>query len=133
LLLFAVNIIIMAILKLQGGEATALIGGTSIIILIFTSAAVHKQHALEKTTKYLIEGLQFGFRVFGPVIPIAAFFYLGGSHFQAMIGDFLPEQSAGIIQDLAICHVDPFELARRNLLPVAAGLAATMIAALFLL
>jgi hypothetical protein len=50
-----------------------------------------------------------------------------------MIGDFLPEQSAGIIQDLAICHVDPFELARRNLLPVAAGLAATMIAALFLL
>ena len=212
-LLFAANIIMMFTLKLQGGEATALIGGTSVLILIFTSIAAHKQQALEKTTKFLIEGLQFGFRVFGPVIPIAAFFYLGGSGFEQMIGSSLPEGSEGIINDLgtalaavvpitkslgaftiatvgvitgldgsgfsglpltgsiaalfgkaigsgtasltalgqittiwigggtlvpwalipaaAICNVDPFELARRNLIPVIIGLIVTTITALF--
>ncbi|GIN98474.1 membrane protein [Siminovitchia terrae] len=99
-LLFVANIIMMFTLKLQGGEATALIGGTSVLILIFTSIAAHKQQALEKTTKFLIEGLQFGFRVFGPVIPIAAFFYLGGGGFEQMIGSPLPEGSEGIINDL---------------------------------
>ncbi|WP_144463512.1 hypothetical protein [Siminovitchia fortis] len=212
-LLFAGNIVMMFTLNLQGGEATALIGGTSVLILIFTSIAAHKQQALEKTTKFLIEGLQFGFRVFGPVIPIAAFFYLGGGGFEQMIGSPLPEGSEGIINDLgtalaaavpvtktlgaftiaavgvitgldgsgfsglpltgsiaalfgkaigsgtasltalgqittiwvgggtlipwalipaaAICNVDPFELARRNLVPVITGLIVTTIAALF--
>lgn len=212
-ILFAANIIMMFTLNLQGGEATALIGGTSVFILIFTSIAAHKQQALERTTKLLIEGLQFGFRVFGPVIPIAAFFYLGGGGFEQMIGSSLPDGSEGIINDLgtalatvvpitksigaltitsvgvitgldgsgfsglpltgsiaalfgkaigsgtasltalgqittiwvgggtivpwalipaaAICNVDPFELARRNLVPVIIGLAVTTMAALF--
>lgn len=33
----------------------------------------------------------------------------------------------------AICKVDPFELARLNIIPVAAGLTATTVMALFLL
>ncbi|MFD1707337.1 hypothetical protein ACFSCZ_11405 [Siminovitchia sediminis] len=214
-LLFAANIILMFTLNLQGGDATALIGGTSVLILLFTSIAAHKQKALENTTKFLIEGLQFGFRVFGPVIPIAAFFYLGGGGFEQMIGTSLPDGSTGIVNDLgialantvpvteslgvltmtavgvitgldgsgfsglpltgsiaglfgaalgsgtavmtalgqlttiwigggtlvpwalipaaAICNVDPFELARRNLIPVVIGLTVTAIFAMFLI
>jgi hypothetical protein len=46
-----------------------------------------------------IEGFQFGFKVFGPVIPIAAFFYLGDTGFTKIIGDFLPKGSQGIVND----------------------------------
>ena len=38
-----------------------------------------------------------------------------------------------LIPAAAICNVDPFELARRNLLPVTIGLAVTTIVAMFLI
>jgi hypothetical protein len=214
-LMFALDVAAMSILKLQGGDATALIGGTSVFILLLITMASHKNKGLEKATTYLIDGFQFGFRVFGPVIPIAAFFYLGDSGFTKIIGEFLPKTSNGIVNDLglalasvvplskeigavtltavgaitgldgsgfsgislagsvanifgtaigagaatltalgqiaaiwvgggtlvpwalipaaAICGVDPFELARRNLKPVAIGLAVTTIVAIFLI
>jgi hypothetical protein len=213
--LFAADVAAMSILDLQGGDATALVGGTSIFILLLISIAAHKNKGLEKTTSYLIEGFQFGFKVFGAVIPIAAFFYLGDSGFTKIIGEFLPKTSQGIVNDLgvalasvvplsaevgaitltavgaitgldgsgfsgislagsvaaifssaigagaatltalgqiagiwvgggtlvpwalipaaAICGVDPFELARRNLLPVTIGLIVTTIVAMFLI
>ncbi|HWO98802.1 MAG TPA: hypothetical protein VNM45_21300 [Bacillus sp. (in: firmicutes)] len=213
--LFAIDVWAMFVLNLQGGDATALIGGTSVFILILISLIAYKGEGLEKTTSYLIDGFQFGFKVFGPVIPIAAFFYLGDSGFQAILGDFLPKESQGIVNDLgialasivplnaqvgaitltgvgaitgldgsgfsgislagsiaqlfstaigagaatltalgqiaaiwvgggtlvpwalipaaAICGVDPFELARKNLLPVTIGLIVTTIVAMFLI
>lgn len=214
-ILFTADVAAMFILDLQGGDATALVGGTSIFILLIISLVSHKNKGLEKTTSYLIDGFQFGFKVFGPVIPIAAFFYLGDSGFATMIGDFLPDTSHGIVNDLgvglaalvplskeisamtltvvgaitgldgsgfsgislagsvaklfaaaigsgaatltalgqiagiwvgggtlvpwalipaaAICNVDPFELARRNILPVTIGLVVTTIVAMFLI
>jgi hypothetical protein len=214
-LLFAADVAAMFLLKLQGGDATALIGGTSILILLLITLTSHKNKGLEQSTHYLIEGFQFGFKVFGPVIPIAAFFYLGDAGFTKIIGDFLPKGSQGIVNDLgvalanivplskavgavtlttvgaitgldgsgfsgislagsvahlfaiaigkgaatltalgqiaaiwvgggtlipwalipaaAICNVDPFELARRNLVPVLIGLVVTTIAAMFLI
>ncbi|TWD93614.1 hypothetical protein FB550_11451 [Neobacillus bataviensis] len=213
--LFAADVAAMSVLNLTGGDATALIGGTSILILLLITIMSHKNEGLEKTTQYLIEGFQFGFKVFGPVIPIAAFFYLGDSGFTTIIGDYLPKASQGIVNDLgialanivplskvvgavtlttvgaitgldgsgfsgislagsiaslfaaaigkgaatltalgqiaaiwvgggtlvpwalipaaAICKVDPFELARRNLLPVLIGLVVTTIVAMFLI
>lgn len=213
--MFAIDILIMFIAKLQGGDATALIGGTSILILIIISFFAYKADPLGKITQHMIEGLQFGFRIFGPVIPIAAFFYLGDSAIIDIFGKVLPEGSNGLVNDLgvalagivplnqgvgaatativgaitgldgsgfsgislvgsiaklfsiaigsgvatltalgqiaaiwvgggtlipwavipaaAICGVDPFELARRNLKPVTIGLIVTTIAAMFLM
>ncbi|NMD72051.1 hypothetical protein HHO41_17265 [Bacillus sp. DNRA2] len=213
--LFALDVVAMFMFDLQGGDATALVGGTSIIILLIITMVSHKHQGLEKTTSYLIDGFQFGFKVFGPVIPIAAFFYLGDSGFTTIIGDFLPKGSHGIVNDLglalanvvplskevgavtltvvgaitgldgsgfsgislagsiaslfataigagaatltalgqiaaiwvgggtlvpwalipaaAICNVDAFELARRNLKPVLIGLVVTTIVAMFLI
>lgn len=212
--LFILDIAGMYLLKLQGGDATALVGGTSAFILILTSMFTYKNTGLEKITAFLIEGLQFGFKIFGPVIPIAAFFYLGDSAFKEIFGNVLPAGSTGLVNDLgialadvvplnavigsvtltivgaitgldgsgfsgislagsianlfataigsgvatltalgqiaaiwvgggtlvpwalipaaAICGVDPFELARRNLKPVLIGLVVTTIAAMFL-
>ncbi|MCK2004095.1 hypothetical protein MZM54_22160 [[Brevibacterium] frigoritolerans] len=212
---FLLDVVALSILKLQGGDATALVGGTAVFILLILSLVAHKQQGLEKSTGYLIQGFQFGFKVFGPVIPIAAFFYLGDSGFNQIIGNYLPKTSLGIVNDLgaalaasvpltkeiaavtltgigaitgldgsgfsgislagsvaklfgtaigggtatltalgqitaiwvgggtlipwalipaaAICNVSPFELARRNLLPVTIGLAVTTIVAMFLI
>lgn len=101
-LLFLIDVILMFMLNLQGGDATALIGGTAIFILILISIKVHKGNALEEITKYLVTGFKFGFEIFGPVIPIAAFFYLGDSGFITVIGEFLPQGSQGLVNDLGI-------------------------------
>ena len=50
-------------------------------MIIIISLIAYKGNGLNKTTDYFIEGLQFGFKIFGPVIPIAALFYLGDSGF----------------------------------------------------
>lgn len=213
--LFLCDIVIMYAAKLQGGDATALIGGTAALILILVSLVAYKNEGLEKITALLIEGLQFGFKIFGPVIPIAAFFYLGDSALKDIFGNVLPPGSNGLVNDLgvalaqvvplnsvigavtltvvgaitgldgsgfsgislagsiaklfstaigsgaatltalgqiaaiwvgggtlvpwalipaaAICGVDPFELARRNLKPVVIGLIVTTIVGMFLI
>ncbi|MEC0110539.1 hypothetical protein P4H27_26560 [Paenibacillus taichungensis] len=101
-LLFLVDVILMFLLKLQGGDATALIGGTAVLILIAVSLAAHRHTGPEETTNYLIEGFQFGFKVFGPVIPIAAFFYLGDAAITELFNNPLPAGSHGIVNDLGV-------------------------------
>ena len=101
-LLFLIDVIIMLVGNLQGGDATALIGGTAVFILIVVSLMVHKNKGLEEITRYLVSGFKFGFEIFGPVIPIAAFFYLGDAGFLSVIGDYLPEASQGLVNDLGL-------------------------------
>lgn len=212
---FISDVIAMFIFGLRGGDATALIGGTAIGILILMSMYVYKSSGMEQITVYIIEGFKFGFGVFAPVIPIAAFFYLGDSGFVSIFGKVLPAGSQGLVNDLglalantvpittpfaaftitvvgcitgldgsgfsgislvgslaklfsisigsgidtltalgqigaiftgggtlipwsliavaAICNVSPFELARRNLVPVMIGLLVTTVVAVFLI
>ncbi|ASA24713.1 hypothetical protein [Paenibacillus donghaensis] len=101
-LLFLADLAAMFALGLQGGDATALVGGTAVLILIAVTLLAHRNQGLEKITAYLIEGFVFGFKVFGPVIPIAAFFYLGDSAFTELFGNVLPEGSHGIVNDLGV-------------------------------
>ena len=215
LILFAIDVAVMVSFNLRGGDATALIGGTAILIMIIIVLIAHKGKGIEQATDYLVEGFKFGITVFGPVIPIAAFFYLGDSGFVTIYGKVLPLDSQGLVNDLglvmaqnvsispvigaftimlvgiitgldgsgfsgislvgslaklfsvsigsgtatltalgqiaaiftgggtlvpwsliavaAICNVNPFELARRNLLPVMSGLIVTTVVAIFLL
>lgn len=107
--LFAIDLAAMFVLHLQGGDATALVGGTAILILLAVSLFAHRNKGLEKMTSYLIDGFLFGFKVFGPVIPIAAFFYLGDSAFADIFGKVLPSGSQGIVNDLgvALAHEVP--------------------------
>jgi TRAP-type C4-dicarboxylate transport system permease large subunit len=103
LALFVLDIFVMYTAKLQGGDATALIGGTAIFVLSLISMITYKNEALEKITSNLVKGLQFGFKIFGIVIPIAAFFYLGDSAFNVIFGKILPAYSNGIVNDLGVC------------------------------
>ncbi len=99
-LLLILDVVVMLILNLKGGDATALIGGTALFILIFISISAYKNTSLEEITNYLVSGFKFGFTVFGVVIPIAAFFYLGDAGFTTIIGNHLPVGSLGIVNDL---------------------------------
>lgn len=116
LILFSLDIIIMVFAKLQGGDATALIGGTSIFILSAIAVLSYGKKSLESITNNLVKGLQFGFKIFGIVIPVAAFFYLGDSAFNEIYGKILPQSSTGIVNDLGA--------ALANLVPVNSAVAA---------
>ena len=111
--LFLLDVAVMYSVNLQGGDATALIGGTAVIILALLSGFAYGHGALEQITHYLIDGFQFGFKVFGPVIPIAAFFYLGDSAFIQIFGKVLPVGSQGIVNDLglALAQIVPLNAA----------------------
>lgn len=102
LILFSIDIYIMYTSKLQGGDATALIGGTAVFVLSLVSLFTYKEKSLEKITDNLVRGLQFGFKIFGIVIPIAAFFYLGDSALNDIFGKILPSNSNGIVNDLGV-------------------------------
>jgi hypothetical protein len=105
-ILFLLDVAVMFALDLQGGDATALVGGTAVLILVSVTLLAHRNKGLEKITDYLIEGFGFGFKVFGPVIPIAAFFYLGDSAFTELFGKVLPGGSHGIVNDLGVVLAD---------------------------
>ncbi len=108
---FALNIIAMFKLGLTGGDATALIGGTAVLILVILCFLEHKSKALEKITDYIKSGFIFSIEIFGPIIPIAAFFYMGdmGSFTQVMGDGALPVGSQGVLSDLgtALAAVAP--------------------------
>lgn len=110
--LFLADVGVMMYLNLQGSDATALIGGTAILMLLIICLLAHRSRGLEQSTSDLIDGFLFGFRVFGPVIPIAAFFYLGDNAFFELFGKLLPEGSHGIVNDLgnALAHSVPVNM-----------------------
>lgn len=101
-LVYMLDIIIMIAFSIKGEDATALIGGTTLFLLISICISTLRCSKIEEFTPYLTDGFQFAFRVFGAVIPVATFFYLGGSGFQNIVGISLPAVSQGIINDLGV-------------------------------
>lgn len=75
---FIVDVILMVVMKLQGGDATALVGGTAILILVITDLLNRGPGEMfEEVAEHLKEGFSFGIRIFAPVIVIGGFFFLG--------------------------------------------------------
>lgn len=101
-LAFLLDVIIMFAFDLRGGEATALVGGTAVLILVLVCILVYKKKALDEIAGFIKDGFKFGMEVFGPVIPIAAFFYMGEiAPLTAVLGQqALPPGSEGILSDV---------------------------------
>ncbi|MGM8364319.1 hypothetical protein ACLIBG_02435 [Virgibacillus sp. W0181] len=70
---------------LEGGDGAALIGGVAVILLLLSTAAFGRQHALDYISNHITNGFVFAFKAMGPVIPIAGFFFLGSSDFSGSI------------------------------------------------
>lgn len=101
-LFFLLDIGLMVMYNVQGEEATALIMGTSLLLLILCNLLHDPRYALKQTTEHLISGSRFALRIFVPVIPIASFFYLGGNLFFQLYGQVLPAGSKGLIYDWGV-------------------------------
>lgn len=78
-------VIAMSVFQLKGGDASALLGGTAVLITIIASMLVHKSEGFDKICDYIADGFVFAFKVMGPIIPIAGFFYLGNPETAAKI------------------------------------------------
>lgn len=99
ILTFAAIIIAMISLQILGGDATALIAGSALILTcIITIAGSGLQEGLSDVVDYLKEGFVFSVRIFAPVIVIAAFFFLGSSDFAVEI---LGENAPAILNDIS--------------------------------
>lgn len=70
---------------LEGGDGAAFIGGVSVILLLLSTVAFGRQHALDYISNHLVDGFVFAFKAMGPVIPIAGFFFLGSPDFSGSI------------------------------------------------
>lgn len=97
---FIFDIIAMLKFNLAGGDATALVGGTAIIIMLITVLTTYNiQDAFDKVVEFIKEGFKFGITVFAPVIFIGGFFFLGNQGgATAVFGEGAP----GILNDISI-------------------------------
>lgn len=99
-IVFLIDIVAMVKFNLAGGDATALVGGTSIIIMLLTVLTSFKiKDGFEMIVDYIREGFKFGITVFAPVLFIGGFFFLGNQDgATAVLGAGAP----GILNDISI-------------------------------
>ena len=99
-LAFAADIVAMWVLKLRGGDATALLGATATLILAVGSLVKFGWEGLEKSTDYIKDGFMFGIKIFAPVVIIGGFFFLGkGELAQNILGI---KTATGFLEDFGI-------------------------------
>ncbi len=74
---FLADIIAMYMFDLKGGDASALLGGTAVFLIIIINVINFGKDSLENVCENIIDGFVFGIKIFGAIIPIAAFFLYG--------------------------------------------------------
>lgn len=122
--MFLLDIFFMFIFKMKGEEATALIGGTAILILIFSIIVKFGiVKAFGKFTGYIKDGFMFGMKVFAPIIIISAFFFLGSEETAVKI---LGPQGSGLLTDMSIYLFSKIRLSRISAIAIQ-GIASTII------
>ena len=121
-LAFAADVVAMWTLKLRGGDATALLGATAVIILALGSLLKFRWDGLEKITDYVKDGFMFGIKIFAPVIIIGGFFFLGkGELAQSILG---MKTATGFLEDfgLALSQAVPLNKAFVAIVNLATGM-----------
>lgn len=96
---FIADVVLMAVYNLKGGDATSLVSGTAVVVLVVGSVAGFGKKSLERFTDYISDGFLFAIRIFAPVIVIGAFFFLGGSGITSILGE---KYQSGILNDWAV-------------------------------
>ncbi len=107
---FILDIIAMYKFDLKGGDATGLLGGTALMLLIIINFMNNPKTTLDKVTEQIVGGFVFGINIFAVIIPIAAFFYMGDMSLVTVFGDVLAKGYQGLLGDigLALSKAVPF-------------------------
>lgn len=100
---FLADIIAMYVFDLKGGDASALLGGTAVFLIIIINVINFGKDSLENVCENIIDGFVFGIKIFGAIIPIAAFFYMGEvAPLTGVFGKVLATGSQGLLSDIGI-------------------------------
>ncbi|KPI47886.1 hypothetical protein ACWTV9_18945 [Clostridioides difficile] len=100
---FLADIIAMYAFDLKGGDASALLGGTAVFLIIIINTINFGKDSLENVCGNIIDGFVFGIKIFGAIIPIAAFFYMGEvAPLTGVFGKVLVPGSQGLLSDIGI-------------------------------
>lgn len=102
-LIFLVDVVLLIVLKIRGGDATAVLGGTSLVLLAIFCFWEHGWgKGAEQVTDCLREGFMFGMKVFAPVFIVAGFYLMGvPGHAEAIFGEAGKPLIIDIIQALS--------------------------------
>lgn len=107
---FLTDIVLMVTLKIVGGDATALVGGTSLVvmavIMLFNGDLLA---SLEKITDNVKEGFKFSISIFAPVIVIAAFFFMGSGDIASKV---LGKDAPNILNDIGLAMANSVPMNR---------------------
>lgn len=89
-IVFVLAVVLFFIMKIRGGDATAVLGGISLFLLAIYSLADCKgkyAEGMERITDNVRDGFQFGMKVFSPVFLVAGFYLCGvPDHATAILG-----------------------------------------------
>ena len=100
---FLADIIAMYVFDLKGGDASALLGVTAVFLIIIINVINFGKDSLENVCENIIDGFVFGIKIFGAIIPIAAFFYMGEvAPLTGVFGKVLAPGSQGLLSDIGI-------------------------------
>ncbi|MFN2532801.1 MAG: hypothetical protein ABR555_16040 [Pyrinomonadaceae bacterium] len=97
-LAYLLVVIVLILFRLRGGEATAVIGGVTLLLTAVFTMLAHGTDSLDLITDYLIKGFSFGMKIFTPVIIMASFFYLGSPEIARQV---FGENARGLLFDFA--------------------------------
>lgn len=110
-LLFDVGLMVR--FGITGGDATALVAGTALILMSVTTIADHGvRNALEIATDHLRDGFIFAIKIFAPVIIIAGFFFLGSESFAQTV---LGPDARGLLSDIGLWLAEHVPLSRASI------------------
>lgn len=97
---FIADIAVMIKFNINGGDATALVAGTALMLTcVITIIDKGFGQALETTTDHVKEGFKFAMKIFAPVIVIAAFFFMGSEGFAQKV---LGPDATGLLNDIGL-------------------------------
>lgn len=82
---------------IKGGDAAGLLGGAVLLVLVITLLLAYKAKGMDIMADFLGEGLAFAFKVMGPIIPIAGFFFIGSPEMAPVI---LGKGASGYLFDI---------------------------------
>lgn len=121
-LAFALDVYAMLTLKLRGGDATALLGSTAVIILSIGTMLKFGWDGLERITDYVRDGFMFGIKIFAPVIIIGGFFFMGKGELAKQILEV--KTATGFLEDfgLALSQAVPLNKVFVALVSLATGI-----------
>ncbi|AXF57529.1 hypothetical protein [Salicibibacter kimchii] len=76
---------------IQGQEATALLGGTAVFLMMVATFVRSGIQGMGSVVEHMKEGFFFALKIFAPIIPLAGFFFLGHpDHAEAVLGEGAP-------------------------------------------